>query len=407
MTFENAQARERTQVLMDIANQTGGLVVGTGDLSELALGWATYNGDHMSMYGVNASIPKTLVRHLVAFVAETRRKDSSLPLVLEDILDTPVSPELLPAIEGEISQKTEDLVGPYELHDFFLYYAIRWAFPPRKVLRLAEYALAAPMTGPTILNGCEPSTAGSLPSSSSAPACPTGPRWAPWPSPPAGTGGCPVTRRPPSGWRNWRGWSKRMNLYLDLFFTFAKIGVCTFGGGYAMLPILQREIVEKRGWATDGELTDYFAIGQCTPGVIAVNTATFVGQKLKGIPGGIAATLGLVFPSIVIIMVIAAFLQNFADLPVVVHAFAGVRACVCALILSSVLKLRKNALVDKPTVIIFAIVLVLAVIGNFVAFDAGTLWGRVLNFLLSPVVLVVASGVAGLCIRGAKGALRK
>lgn len=198
-----------------------------------------------------------------------------------------------------------------------------------------------------------------------------------------------------------------MNLYLDLFFTFAKIGVCTFGGGYAMLPILQREIVEKGGWATDGELTDYFAIGQCTPGVIAVNTATFVGQKLKGIPGGIAATLGLVFPSIVIIMVIAAFLQNFADLPVVVHAFAGVRACVCALILSSVLKLRKNALVDKPTVIIFAIVLVLAVIGNFVAFDAGTLWGRVLNFLLSPVVLVVASGVAGLCIRGAKGALRK
>ena len=198
-----------------------------------------------------------------------------------------------------------------------------------------------------------------------------------------------------------------MNLYLDLFFTFAKIGVCTFGGGYAMLPILQREIVEKRGWATDGELTDYFAIGQCTPGVIAVNTATFVGQKLKGIPGGIAATLGLVFPSIVIIMVIAAFLQSFADLPVVVHAFAGVRACVCALILSSVLKLRKNALVDKPTVIIFAIVLVLAVIGNFVAFDAGTLWGRVLNFLLSPVVLVVASGVAGLCIRGAKGALRK
>lgn len=198
-----------------------------------------------------------------------------------------------------------------------------------------------------------------------------------------------------------------MNLYLDLFFTFAKIGVCTFGGGYAMLPILQREIVEKRGWVTDGELTDYFAIGQCTPGVIAVNTATFVGQKLKGIPGGIAATLGLVFPSIVIIMVIAAFLQNFADLPVVVHAFTGVRACVCALILSSVLKLRKNALVDKPTVIIFAIVLVLAVIGNFVAFDAGTLWGRVLNFLLSPVVLVVASGVAGLCIRGAKGALRK
>ena len=198
-----------------------------------------------------------------------------------------------------------------------------------------------------------------------------------------------------------------MKEYVELFWAFFRIGGLTFGGGYAMLPMIQKEVVEKHGWATDEEVMDYYAIGQCTPGVIAVNTATFVGQKLKGIPGGIAATLGLVFPSIVIIMVIAAFLQNFADLPVVVHAFAGVRACVCALILSSVLKLRKNALVDKPTVIIFAIVLVLAVIGNFVAFDAGTLWGRVLNFLLSPVVLVVASGVAGLCIRGAKGALRK
>lgn len=137
-----------------------------------------------------------------------------------------------------------------------------------------------------------------------------------------------------------------MNLYLDLFLTFARVGVCTFGGGYAMLPILQREIVEKKEWATEAELTDYFAIGQCTPGVIAVNTATFVGQKQKSIPGGIVATLGLVFPSIVIILVIAAFLQNFADLPVVIHAFAGVRACVCALILSSVLKLRKSSLVD-------------------------------------------------------------
>ena len=141
VTFENGQARERTQVLMDIANQTGGLVVGTGDLSELALGWATYNGDHMSMYGVNASIPKTLVRHLVSYVAgDKAREDLALSHVLEDILDTPVSPELLPAINGAISQKTEDLVGPYELHDFFLYYAIRWAFPPRKVLRLAERA---------------------------------------------------------------------------------------------------------------------------------------------------------------------------------------------------------------------------------------------------------------------------
>ena len=196
-----------------------------------------------------------------------------------------------------------------------------------------------------------------------------------------------------------------MNLYLDLFLTFARVGVCTFGGGYAMLPILQREIVEKKEWATEAELTDYFAIGQCTPGVIAVNTATFVGQKQKSIPGGIVATLGLVFPSIVIILVIAAFLQNFADLPVVIHAFAGVRACVCALILSSVLKLRKSSLVDGPTAVIFAVVLVLAVIGNFIAFDGNTPLGALLNVLLSPVVLVVAAGVAGLCIRGAKGAL--
>ena len=197
-----------------------------------------------------------------------------------------------------------------------------------------------------------------------------------------------------------------MNHYLDLFLTFARVGVCTFGGGYAMLPILQREIVEKKEWATEAELTDYFAIGQCTPGVIAVNTATFVGQKQKSIPGGIVATLGLVFPSIVIILVIAAFLQNFADLPVVIHAFAGVRACVCALILSSVLKLRKSSLVDGPTAVIFAVVLVLAVIGNFIAFDGNTPLGALLNFLLSPVVLVVAAGVAGLCIRAARGGLR-
>ena len=139
VTFENAQARERTQVLMDLANQRGGLVIGTGDLSELALGWATYNGDHMSMYGVNASIPKTLVRHLVAFVADD--KGGRLARVLQDILDTPVSPELLPPKDDQIAQKTEDLVGPYELHDFFLYYAVRWGFSPRKVFRLALYAL--------------------------------------------------------------------------------------------------------------------------------------------------------------------------------------------------------------------------------------------------------------------------
>ena len=142
VTFENGQARERTQVLMDVANHQGGLVIGTGDLSELALGWATYNGDHMSMYGVNGSIPKTLVRHLVAYSADTvEPSDPELAAVLRDILDTPVSPELLPPKEGEIAQRTEDLVGPYELHDFFLYYAVRWGFSPRKVFRLALYAL--------------------------------------------------------------------------------------------------------------------------------------------------------------------------------------------------------------------------------------------------------------------------
>ena len=152
VTFENGQARERTQVLMDIANQSGGMVIGTGDLSELALGWATYNGDHMSMYAVNAGIPKTLVRHLVAYVAdENQDLDPQLSAVLRDILDTPVSPELLPPKEGEIAQKTEDLVGPYELHDFFLYYAVRWGFSPRKVYRLALYALEDAYGRETIL----------------------------------------------------------------------------------------------------------------------------------------------------------------------------------------------------------------------------------------------------------------
>lgn len=139
VTFENSQARERTQVLMDVANKTGGLVVGTGDLSELALGWATYNGDHMSMYGVNASVPKTLVRYVVRYEAD-HAENTQLQKVLYDILDTPVSPELLPAAEGEISQKTEDLVGPYELHDFFLYHIFRYGFCPEKVLRLAQRA---------------------------------------------------------------------------------------------------------------------------------------------------------------------------------------------------------------------------------------------------------------------------
>ncbi len=177
-----------------------------------------------------------------------------------------------------------------------------------------------------------------------------------------------------------------MNLYLDLFLTFAKVGVCTFGGGYAMLPVLQREVVERKGWATEDELMDYYAVGQCTPGVIAVNTATFVGSRLKGTLAGIVASIGVVFPSVVIIGLIAAFLRHFAHIQWVTHAFAGVRACVCALILSSVLKLVKAAVVDWFSALIFAIILILA-----------ALWG------LSPVLLVLLAGVVGLAVRRMRG----
>lgn len=196
-----------------------------------------------------------------------------------------------------------------------------------------------------------------------------------------------------------------MNILVDLFLTFARIGVCTFGGGYAMLPILQRELVESKKWATETELADYYAVGQCTPGVIAVNTATFVGRSRAGIAGGVFATLGVVFPSAVIIMVIAAFLQNFMDLEFVVHAFNGVRAGVVALILSSVIKLFKNAVMDWPTRFIYAVVLILAAVGTFGALPEGTA-GAVLGFVLSPVFLVIAAGAAGLCVRAAKGGLK-
>ena len=152
VTYENSQARERTQILMDVANQEGGLVIGTGDLSELALGWATYNGDHMSMYAVNAGVPKTLVRHLVRYVADSCG-DEAEARVLLDVLDTPVSPELLPATgDGTIAQRTEDLVGPYELHDFFLYEVLRRGSSPRKVYRLARYALGEKYDDATILS---------------------------------------------------------------------------------------------------------------------------------------------------------------------------------------------------------------------------------------------------------------
>ena len=177
-----------------------------------------------------------------------------------------------------------------------------------------------------------------------------------------------------------------MNIYWDLFWTFAKIGACTFGGGYAMLPILQREVVEKKKWAADEELTDYYAIGQCTPGIIAVNTATFIGYKYKGVLGGVLTTLGVVFPSLIIITIIAAGLSNFADMPVVQHTLTGVNACVVALIASSVMKLGKSTLKDAVTIGIFLVVLALA-------FFVG----------LSPVILIVCAGLVGYVARRLAG----
>ena len=177
-----------------------------------------------------------------------------------------------------------------------------------------------------------------------------------------------------------------MRLLLEMFLVFAKIGAMTFGGGYAMLPFLQRELVEKRGWVTEQDLMDYYAIGQCTPGIIAVNTATFVGQKKKGVLGGIFATLGMIFPSLVIIVVIAAFLQNFADNPYVKNAFAGIRVVVCVLIANAVIKLWKGSVPNKIALCIYLAVLGLSLFTN-----------------VSTVLLVVAAGVAGAVI----GALRK
>ena len=168
----------------------------------------------------------------------------------------------------------------------------------------------------------------------------------------------------------------------DLFWTFAKMGAVTFGGGYAMLPILQREVVEKRDWATEEEVMDYYAVGQCTPGIIAVNVATFIGQKLRGISGGIIATLGIIFPSLVIISILAGLIQNFAHIPVVINAFAGIQVCVCVLIFNAVLKLLKKAIVDKATAVIFVVVLLCSV------------------FLeVSPVWFVVLAAVAGILLK--------
>ena len=177
-----------------------------------------------------------------------------------------------------------------------------------------------------------------------------------------------------------------MKQLFKLFFTFAKVGVMTFGGGYAMLPILQREVVENRGWATEEELMDYFAIGQCTPGVIAVNTATFIGKKQKGILGGIAATLGVVFPSLIIISLLAGVIEAFSHIAIVQHAFGGIRVCVCVLILNAVVKLLKKAVLDVPTGIIFGLVAV----GSY--------------FLpISPVIFVLIAALAGIALKAMGG----
>ena len=177
-----------------------------------------------------------------------------------------------------------------------------------------------------------------------------------------------------------------MKLLIDMFLTFAKVGVMTFGGGYAMLPILQREVVENKGWATEEELMDYFAIGQCTPGVIAVNTATFIGQKLKGIPGAIFATIGVVFPSLIIISLLAGVIEAFSHLVWVQNAFGGIRVCVCVLIANAVVKLYKKAVVDKVTLAIFLLV---------------TLGSTLID--VSPVVFVLAAAVAGIAIKSLGG----
>ena len=176
-----------------------------------------------------------------------------------------------------------------------------------------------------------------------------------------------------------------MKELFDLFLTFCRIGGLTFGGGYAMLPMLQRECVEKKGWVTENELMDYYSVGQCLPGMIAVNTATFVGNKVHGVAGGIFASVGVIFPSLIIIMIIAAVLQAFAHYPIVQNAFAGIRVGVCVLILNSIIKLFKKAIIDKWTLIIFIAVFV------------GALFIDV-----SPIVFVVAAGIAGIIISNRK-----
>lgn len=177
-----------------------------------------------------------------------------------------------------------------------------------------------------------------------------------------------------------------MKILLKLFAVFAKVGVMTFGGGYAMLPILQREVVEKQKWASEEELMDYFAIGQCTPGIIAVNTATFIGQKTKGVLGGIVATLGLVFSSLIIISLLAGVIEAFSHIVWVQHAFGGIRICVCVLIVNAVIKLFKKAVIDKVSLVIFLAVALAAFFTD-----------------LSPVIFVVIAAVLGIVIKNAGG----
>jgi len=181
-----------------------------------------------------------------------------------------------------------------------------------------------------------------------------------------------------------------LRMYIKLFLTFAYIGAFTFGGGYAMLPMFQRELVEKRAWLTEREMTDYFSVGQCLPGIIAANTAVFVGYKHKKMPGGIAAVLGVAFPSVVVILTIAAFLSNFADILLVQKAFTGLRVCVSVLIINAVIKLRKNAVIDIPAFVIFLAVFAISILTS-----------------LPVALLVAAAGVCGIIISSLRKTLKE
>ena len=177
-----------------------------------------------------------------------------------------------------------------------------------------------------------------------------------------------------------------MKDYFDLFWTFCRIGGLTFGGGYAMLPMLQKEVVETKKWATEEEVMDYYAVGQCTPGVIAVNTATFIGYKHHGIIGALVATSGVVFPSLVIIMILASFLQSFAEIPIVQHAFNGIRVAVCVLVLNAVIKLWKGSVIDRICLMSVLATILLGIFTN-----------------ISPVFIVIATAIVGLLVKGGKG----